>query len=761
MAMVIFASAIMHKSRKDPLGRSIYKLFATIVVAIAFNTVFVMSAFKYVAYVSHSIYLAIIGWILLFMMEFVLESCDMRRFHTKKLFALQVLVSVDSVILIVNPIFHHIFTIEQATSTYFGTHYAIASYGPYFYVHFFISFVLVQVTNIILLIKALRTPKGYRMRYWAILMALTAIFLVDIIGIILDLPIDIFLICYCAASLLLFFFAIIYVPKTMTDNMFTAMMESSDMGVAFFEIDGKCVHINERVKEMAVMAHQKDPEDVNYKDEIGQSFQAWLKKKAIPEGDDEVTFPYTVEDEIGHRTYHFEFTIQRLKDAQDATVGYFARVFDRTQEYEDIEEQEYRANHDPLTGIYNESYFTEKVQETLLNNRDTQYIMICSDIKDFKMVNDIFGAEFGDEILKAHARALKAYTPKGSVYGRLVKDRFAMCIPLDRFKEERLLEIVKQIEENFTNDYFKLQVKLGALKIENVAEPIYVMVDRCNMVIDTIQSNYSQTIGYFDESLLLKEMQYNKIVNDFDRALYNNEFHMYLQSHVDNDGKLLGAEALARWIHPIEGMISPGVFIPVLEDASLIYKLDLRIWEMAARQLAKWKAHGLGHLHISVNMSAQDQYFLDIYKVFTGLVEKYEIDPSKLHIEITETTLINDVNAHLDLMGRLQDYGFEISIDDFGSGYSSLNVLKDITADELKLDMVFLRKTTNVSRSLDIISSVITLAKRLDMHVVAEGVETEEQLNALREMGCDIYQGYYFSRPVPVEEFESKFLTEG
>ena len=254
-----------------------------------------------------------------------------------------------------------------------------------------------------------------------------------------------------------------------------------------------------------------------------------------------------------------------------------------------------------------------------------------------------------------------------------------------------------------------------------------------------------------------RSIEERRIIGEFERALEQNEFVMFLQPQVDEAGKAYGAEALVRWEHPERGLLSPAVFIDILEKAGLIYKLDRYIWEKAAEKLAEWKKNNAGAYHISVNISTKDFYLVDVYETFTGLVQKYEIDPEMLKLEITETALMSDFKKNMEILKRLQDFGFKIEIDDFGSGYSSLNMLKDISADVLKIDMGFLRASENEVKGKDILESIIVLADKLGMEVITEGVETEKQLSMLTRMGCKMFQGYYFSRPVPVDEFEEKY----
>ena len=235
---------------------------------------------------------------------------------------------------------------------------------------------------------------------------------------------------------------------------------------------------------------------------------------------------------------------------------------------------------------------------------------------------------------------------------------------------------------------------------------------------------------------------------------------MFLQPQVDVDGNAYGAEALVRWQHPDRGLLSPYFFIDILESTGLIYKLDMYMWECAAAKLSEWKNKGDTSHHISVNISTKDFYLIDVYEVMTDLVRKYDINPALLKLEITETALMSDLKKNMEVIRKLRKYGFRIEIDDFGSGYSSLNMLKDISADVLKIDMAFLRATENEIKGQDILETIISLGGKLGMEVITEGVETEKQLVMLSEMGCHIFQGYYFSKPVPVDEFEEKYMNE-
>ena len=332
-----------------------------------------------------------------------------------------------------------------------------------------------------------------------------------------------------------------------------------------------------------------------------------------------------------------------------------------------------------------------------------------------------------------------------------------MLIPKKSFSVDMILSIIHRMQDYFKDSSFHLHIFTGVYDINDLEEPVSIMCDKANLASETIKNEYKSNIAYYTERLFESSIEERRIIGEFERAISNNEFEMYLQPQVDSSGNLYGAEALVRWQHPERGLLSPAIFIDVLEKTGFIYKLDRYMWDKAAKKLGEWKKEGKDQYHISVNISTKDFYLVDVSETFVGLVDKYDIDPVNLNIEITETTLMSDFDKNMGIIRLLQNYGFNIEIDDFGSGYSSLNMLKDISADVLKIDMGFLRASENEAKGLDILESIITLAGKLGMKVITEGVETKKQLYMLVEMGCDMYQGYYFSKPIPVDEFEKKY----
>ncbi|MBR6916759.1 MAG: EAL domain-containing protein [Clostridia bacterium] len=444
----------------------------------------------------------------------------------------------------------------------------------------------------------------------------------------------------------------------------------------------------------------------------------------------------------------------KVKDASEGGAG----ANDRNAENENDTALRYRAVHDDLTGTLKADVFHETARELLSDSEEAFWTMITGDIMEFRLFSDLFGAEKGNEALIETADRLeKIAFENGGICSRLYRDKFAVLIPSDNYSEDDFKDAASAVRNKLSNGIYTLCIHFGVYRIENSSIPVSVMLDRANMALRAIHKDVNRTIAYFDGDIMQKGLLEQKVISSFDEALKNGEFRMYLQPIAKEDGTPFGAEALVRWVRRDGTVVPPAVFIETLENAGLIHELDRNIWEQAVRQLALWKDTDMRDLTISVNMSAKDLYSMDIYSVLTELTGKYGVDNGKLRIEITESALIDEAVRSSSVISKLQTAGFLVEIDDFGKGQSSLSLLKDINADVLKIDMGFLRETENALRSQIILRSVISMARELGMQVITEGVETEKQLRSLTSMGCSRFQGYYFSRPVSVEEFESKY----
>jgi EAL domain-containing protein (putative c-di-GMP-specific phosphodiesterase class I) len=370
----------------------------------------------------------------------------------------------------------------------------------------------------------------------------------------------------------------------------------------------------------------------------------------------------------------------------------------------------------------------------------------------------LHGKPFGDTILRRSADAIRKYSARDVIYGRLYNDHFIMLVPKRRFDEEVYATAFKNDMSYLQNFSYNLIIHMGIYEIDDLSLPVSVMCDRAFLALRTIKNDYTTGFAYYDDNLRLEVLKMQMLMNELPLALNSGQLKMYLQPQVKKDGELVGAEALVRWHHPTRGIIPPGEFIEIIEKINIISDVDRYIWECACAKLAEWRNAGKSELNISVNISARDFFMMDLFETFVTLVKKYEISPKNLNLEITETAVIYDLENQLKVLDKLRAFGFIVEMDDFGSGYSSLNMLKDISVDVLKIDMAFLQKSKDDVKSHKILEKIIVLAKELGMKVLTEGVESGSQIEFLSSAGCDLFQGYYFSCPIPVKNFEEKYF---
>jgi diguanylate cyclase (GGDEF)-like protein len=431
---------------------------------------------------------------------------------------------------------------------------------------------------------------------------------------------------------------------------------------------------------------------------------------------------------------------------------------ERAEENVDHNAEQYQAHHDRLTKVLNANTFYELSRELILGDTAASWVMVTGNIKDFRLVNTLFGVMKGNEVIVKTAALLDRVAKNSDgLCGRLGGDQFALLLPKEKYSEKALKDAAWTLGTAFSSGLYTFCIHFGVYKMEDASIPISVMCDRANSALRTIRDDLRKNVAYFDSTMMQKSLFEQEVVSSFEQALNEGQFKMYLQPMAQKDGRIYSAEALVRWIRPDGSVVMPGDFIETLEHAGLIHELDMYIWECAVKQLSLWKGTDKDNVSICVNMSAKDFYNVDVERVLIDLVRKYDVEAGRLRLEITETALVDDPVKSAAVVARLRDKGFIIEIDDFGKGYSSLSMLKDINADVLKIDMSLLQEFESKRRSRIILESVIKMAISLNMEVVSEGVETRSQLESLSAMGCTHFQGYYFSRPITVEAFERMY----
>lgn len=413
---------------------------------------------------------------------------------------------------------------------------------------------------------------------------------------------------------------------------------------------------------------------------------------------------------------------------------------------------------DAATGLLGKEAFFDEAAAYLRHSGARDVSIVCFDVDHFKLFNDLHGLDCGDELLRYLGRALALrFSPdEAQPLARLAADTFALCAT--GIRPECVERILVDISSECPNGIDAI-VRAGVYRIEDPASPVSIMCDRAVIALRTVKGSYFDRVALYDPGMREALVLEREVVAGIESALREDRIELFLQPKCNiRTGKIVGAEALARWRHPERGIVAPGEFIPLIERNGLVRSLDLRVWEKTAAWIRGLIDEGVQPVPVSVNVSRADIYLVDVAAELHALVERYGIDPSLIEVEITESAYSERPDRIVAAFDELAERGFTVLMDDFGSGYSSLNMLKDINVDVLKIDMRFLDRDDR--RSKDIMESVIRMARWLDLPVIAEGVETREQVNFLLDVGCSYAQGYYYARPMEAAAFEA-LLTDG
>lgn len=418
----------------------------------------------------------------------------------------------------------------------------------------------------------------------------------------------------------------------------------------------------------------------------------------------------------------------------------------------------YIMHHDSLTGLYNKATFCHHAETLLQQNPDVHFELMVVNINRFKAINDIFNEKTGDELLMHIASLFKAMTLPNCAFGRLHADNFVILYPAKKKMREHLITSLNITVDSFALDYH-VDLSFGVYPVTDRQISVNAMCDRALMALSKAKNDSTNPCGIYDDDMRQDLVNEQMLISGMDKAIEDENFVIYLQPKYDfMTERIVGAEALVRWLHPKLGYISPGKFIPAFERNGSILKLDKYVWEKACQLLRSELDAGRPAVPISVNVSRVDLNSPNMVQYFLELVHKYELPPALLELELTESAYVDNPQYIINITKELQKAGFPILMDDFGSGYSSLNMLKNLPVDILKIDLKFLADAEQAdvdTRSNDILISIVRMAKWLRIPVIVEGVETKTQVDFLRTIGCEMAQGYYFSKPVPIDVYES------
>ncbi|MCR5618554.1 MAG: GGDEF domain-containing protein [Lachnospiraceae bacterium] len=765
--MVLYAISIFAVITHD----NPYKGYITCLLVAAFPPFILdgcvtMTRHYEVAEIGYSILYISMDMMLFFLLRFVMYYCDIPYRRKAYTMIFRLLCLFDCISVAFNYKFHHVYTIRVVDPSELaavpggpGSSSLIMNrifYGVsgewYYYVHGALCTFAVLLGIAFLLWKASRYAAIYWVKYYCIAGSLlvTALWYIGVM--VSNSPVDASLIGYGITGLLIVFFTTLYKPATLINSLLSASIRSSESGIVLFDNTGRVVFINHSFADLFGIA------DSDY----GKAYDIFKK---LTENEESINNSYSAvkritDEETGIDTI-YEIDVCDVYDSRHDYCGFYAKIKDRTDEEVELEKERFLAMHDSLTGLYNINSLYRFTDEKLARKDCREYVAVVTNITGFKSINEVFGTDRADDVLKDIAGRFSEMIGPAGIVGRITGDRFGIFLKKDDFDPVLFTRICRSLYIDRGDYKYPVTMQVGVCNVDAADLTSQMVYDRAFLSIDGIKNDMQKVIAYYDDSVRESILWEQMVTGSVDDAMEAGEIIPFIQAQVASDGKVSGGECLIRWDHRTKGMLPPGKFIGVLEKTGLIARVDRYMWEYACKIIGRWNEEGYEDMYLSVNISPRDFYFTDVYGDITGYAGKYGIRPEQLRLEITETAMMGNVETVLEVIRRLRNDGFIVEMDDFGCGYSSLNTLKILPVDVLKVDMMFLRDIKDADtliKSRFILSNVINMAIDIGISVITEGVETEEQKAFLEECGCHNFQGYYFSKPIPVSEFEEKYL---
>lgn len=418
------------------------------------------------------------------------------------------------------------------------------------------------------------------------------------------------------------------------------------------------------------------------------------------------------------------------------------------------------AYYDFLTGLPNKAFMFEKIDNLLKYDEKNTFSLLFLDLDNFKMINDILGHDYGDELLKTIANKLKKCIDKGDILARLGGDEFLILLT-HKLDKERVETIAGKIINLFSRQCslsgkeFSITASMGIVRYPYDGKDVQTLYKNADTAMYQVKEKGKNGFLFFSQDMNDRVSRKLDMENKLRKAVKNQEFIVYYQPQIDiSTMQVRGVEALVRWNHPTEGILQPAEFIPAAEESGIIIEIDEYVMRTACKQLKEWIDSNYSPITISVNLTSKQFQHAYITNVLREIIRETGLNAHFIELEITESIVMKDLNVTLEILKELKSIGVKISLDDFGTGYSSLNYLKRLPIDTIKIDKSFINEITEDSKEEAIAESIIALAHKMNLSVIAEGIETKKQLEFIKEHKCDKAQGYYFSKPVPVEEIE-------
>ena len=737
ICVVYGALAILRRGR---LGRMLACTSFCCALTMASLAVFAISGSVYVKEFAYCAEFVFTDWTLFSLLAFVCEYIE-RPLKRREAAVVATLFHIDSAICISNPINHYaaVFsTHEIGNMVYLDVERKIFWNIHYLYIYFLCAYMLGAI-----IFKIFKTPKLYKGRYALICAILSSILIFDVyFALDPNNRFDITAFLIAVAVAVLYHSTYTFLPKRLLEGLQAYVNDNISDATIIYDDAGEVLSINKKAKALI-------------ETEIWKNSENLLNYLGFP--DTEGNFRKQIKDNI------FDIFYKPIYDEKDKILAKTFIFTDITRLEHQIEREHRIATMDPLTGAYNRNGFFEAANDFLyINESDAGFALIVSGIVNFKAINSSYGTAVGDRVLKYIAGRFKDYNHNYPlIYGRTAEGKFSILLPFDYVDEIAADMSSLEIPVDDGPD-IHVDMCHGFVVLDDIAKPLEHYYERALLALAECKDNPLVGIMEYSYSFEDKVKRKQAITAEMHRALREDQFYIDIQPQINlSDRTVSGAEALVRWKHPLLGRLMPNEFIPIFEENGFIVNLDIHVWEMAAALAKNLSDRGIYYGPISINVSQIDISKTDVVNTLLRIVEKNELDPYRLHIEITESACTDRRDLLIRTMENLRKNGFILEIDDFGSGYSSLNALMHMPFDIVKLDLEFMKEKNLDGRNGVIIQSIVEKIHAMHAEVIVEGVEDEVNVENMVRFGGDVAQGYYFSRPLSPEAFSDFVRIHG
>lgn len=719
--------------KKTLLGRHLgFAIMASLIVVVSyfFN---VRSSFDNVKEIACCVDHAAIVWTLYFLTMFVLDF-ENRTPRREFRFVSIGLIVVDSLLLLTNFKNHFVANIYFRNFTLGKV--AFFQANSLFVFHSIICLSMLSTMLFILVRAVIRESAYYKLRYLLLLVVLGFLACSYLLYVfMLDIAIDFSRALYGLAVILVYTSTYRLAPSRLVKNMSDFVDDNISDATIIYDNKGDVLKINGRARSM-------------FKPEV---FGKIDSLKAVLNIGDEEHFVDVIDDSI------FEISYKPVYDSHGkyvATTFIFHDITESRRQYEKVHKA---AIHDPLTGCYNRTGFFEKAPEFLaVDSEKSGYVVMVSGINNFKGINGLYGTEIGDRVLLEISKKLHDFHHEfHMLYGRTAEGKFSCLLPFN-FVDEVVNELSSFKLELGDETTLHVDMSHGFVIISDDTKTLDFYYEEALLALDRCKSRTDMSVVEYTAEMAKEQKKRDLVLTGIHDSIERGEFFILLQPQIDLKKNCVGgAEALVRWKHPELGVLSPAEFIPLFENNTFISRLDRFVWKSAAKLIKEFTEDGSYQGPISVNVSQIDIMCMDVVGELDEILKETGIPASKLHIEITESACAEKRGILVETLKQLREKGFVVEIDDFGSGYSSLNALMHIPFDSVKLDMDFMRREKREKQGDIIITAMADMLHNLNASIIVEGVETYENLKCANMINGDFAQGYYFSKPLAVDEFKA------